>query len=117
VDLCTSATDPGCTFAALTHSSPPYDPPGDFTRYGFRVPLVVISPFAKANYVSHVTTDYTAWLKLVEKRFNLPPLNARDGWSGTSDMTDFFDFQNPPWMTPPANPPVDGPGNCYDTLP
>jgi len=117
VDLCTSATDPGCTFAALTHSSPPYDPPGDFTRYGFRVPVVVISPFAKANYVSHVTTDYTAWLKLVEKRFSLPPLNARDGWSGTSDMTDFFDFQNPPWTTPPATPPVDGPGSCYDTLP
>jgi phospholipase C len=117
VDLCTIATDPGCTFAALTHSSPPYDPPGDFTRYGYRVPVVVISPFAKANYVSHVTTDYTAWLKLVEKRFNLQPLNARDGWSGTSDMSDFFDFQNPPWTTPPANPPVDGRGNCYDSLP
>lgn len=117
VDLCTSATDPGCTFAALTHSSPPYDPPGDFTRYGFRVPVVVISPFSKAGYVSHVQTDYTAWLKLVEERFSLQPLNARDGWSGTSDMSDFFDFANPPWTTPPANPPSDGPGNCYDSLP
>jgi phospholipase C len=117
VDICTSATDPRCTFAALTHSSPPYDPPGDFTRYGFRVPVVVISPYAKANYVSHVTTDYTAWLKLVEERFNLQPLNARDGWSSTSDMSDFFDFQNPSWTTPPQNPPSDGPGNCYDSLP
>jgi phospholipase C len=117
VDLCTSATDPGCTFAELTHSTPPYDPTGDFTRYGFRVPAVVISPFAKAGYVSHVQTDSTAWLKLVEERFSLQPLNARDGWSGTSDMSDFFDFANPPWTTPPANPPSDGPGNCYDTLP
>lgn len=117
VDLCTSATDPGCAFAALTHSTPPYDPPGDFTRYGFRVPVVVISPFTKANYVSHVTTDYTAWLKFVEKRFNLAPLTARDGWNGTSDMSDFFDYQNPPFTTPPANPPSDSAGSCYDGLP
>jgi phospholipase C len=117
VDICTGPTDPRCAFAALTHSSPPYDPPGDFTRYGFRVPLVVISPFTIAGYVSHVTTDYTAWLKLVEERFNLQPLNARDGWSGTSDMSDFFNFQNPPWTTPPQNPPSDGPGDCYEGLP
>lgn len=117
VDICTSATDSRCAFASLTHSSPPYDPPGDFTRYGFRVPVVVISPFTKANYVSHVTTDYTAWLKFVEKRFNLAPLNARDGWSNTSDMTDFFDFQNPPWATPPASPPTDPTQACYDSLP
>jgi phospholipase C len=117
VDICTGPSDPRCAFAALTHSSPPYDPPGDFTRYGFRVPLIVISPFTKAGYVSHVTTDYTAWLKLVEERFNLQPLNARDGWSGTSDMSDFFDFQNPPWATPPQNPPTDPAGSCYDGLP
>ncbi|HUO16401.1 MAG TPA: alkaline phosphatase family protein [Verrucomicrobiae bacterium] len=117
VDICTGPTDPRCTLAALTHSSPPYDPPGDFTRYGFRVPLVVISPFTKSGYVSHVTTDYTAWLKFVEERFNLKPLNARDGWSGTSDMSDFFDYQNPPWTTPPQNPPSDPSGSCYDTLP
>ncbi len=117
LDICTSASDSRCAFAALTHSTPPFDAPGDFTRYGFRVPVVVISPFAKSGYVSHVTTDYTAWLKFVETRFNLAPLTARDGWSGTSDMSDFFDFQNPPWMTPPSNPPSDGPSACYDSLP
>src|SRR5579863_9386561 len=117
VDTCTSATDPNCAFASLTHSSPPYDPPGDFTRYGFRVPLVVISPFTKSGYVSHVTTDYTSWLKFVEKRFNLKPLTARDGWANTSDMSDFFDYTNPPWATPPQNPPTDAAGSCVDTLP
>jgi phospholipase C len=117
VDVCTGPSDPGCANAALTHGAPPYDPTGDFTRYGFRVPLIVISPFTKANYVSHVTTDYTAWLKFVEKRFNLPALNARDGWSNTSDMSDFFNFQNPPWAMPPQNPPSDGPGTCVATLP
>jgi len=117
VDICTSASDPGCTFAALTHTAPPYDPPGDFTRYGFRVPVVIISPFTKSGYVSHVTTDSTAWLKFVEQRFGLKPLNARDGWSSTSDMNDLFDYKNPPWTTPPANPPSDSAGDCYDRLP
>lgn len=117
VDICTGPTDPRCALASITHSSPPYDPPGDFTRYGFRVPLIVISPFTKSGYVSHVTTDYTAWLKFVEERFNLPALNARDGWSQTSDLSDFFDYQNPPWMTPPQNPPSDGGGDCYEGLP
>src|SRR5579864_5147476 len=117
VDICTSANDPNCANASLTHNTPPYDPPGDFTRYGFRVPVVVISPFTKANYVSHVTTDYTSWLKFVEKRFNLSALTARDGWSNTSDMSDFFDFQNSQWATPPASPPADGSGSCVDTLP
>jgi phospholipase C len=117
VDICTSATDPRCAFASLTHTAPPYDPPGDFTRYGYRVPLVVISPFTKPHYVSHVTTDYTAWLKFVEKRFNLEPLTARDGWSNTSDMSDFFDYQHSPWATPPANPPSDAAGACYVGLP
>lgn len=117
VDICTSATDARCAAAALTHGAPPYDPTGDFTRYGFRVPLVVISPFTRPGYVSHVTTDYTAWLKFVEKRFNLQPLTARDGWSNTSNMSDFFNYQNPPWATPPQNPPSDGSGSCYDGLP
>jgi phospholipase C len=117
VDICTSSSDSRCSVASLTHNSPPYDAPGDFTRYGFRVPLVVISPFTKSGYVSHVTTDYTAWLKFVEKRFGLSALSARDGWSNTSDMSDFFNFQNPPWTTPPANPPKVKSQACYGTLP
>jgi phospholipase C len=117
VDICTAANDPRCALASLTHSTPPYDADGDFTRYGFRVPLAVISPFTKSGYVSHVTTDYTAWLKFVEERFNLKPLTARDGWSNTSDMSDFFDYQNPPWTKPPQNPPSDPAMPCYDSLP
>jgi phospholipase C len=91
------------------------DPPGDFTRYGFRVPNLVISPFTKRAYVSHVVTDSTAVLKLIETRFGLPNLTRRDAFA--SDMTDFFDFQNVPWATPPAPPvqPTNGP--CYDGLP
>ena len=45
---------------------------------GYRVPLIVISPYAKKHYVNHNVADYTAILKLIEKRFNLPSLTKRD---------------------------------------
>lgn len=86
----------------------PTDFPGDFTRTGYRVPLMVISPFAKKGYVSHTPTDYTAMLKFIEKRWNLPPLNKRDAQQ--MDMTEFFD-----WSAPNANPPR-GP-RPFETLP
>jgi phospholipase C len=69
---------------------------------GYRVPLIVISPFTKANYVSHTVMDYTAILKLIETRYNLPSLTARD--AAQPDMTEFFDFVNDPWATPPSPP-------------
>jgi phospholipase C len=99
-DICVQSTGPTC----------------DFVYTGYRVPLIVISPFAKKNYVSHTVADYTAWLKLVETRFNLPSLTKRD--AAQMDMTEFFDFTNVPWKTPPTPPvqPTNGP--CYqDHLP
>jgi phospholipase C len=75
----------------------------------------VISPFSKPHYVSHVTTDSTSWLALVEARFKLQPLTARDG--AASKLLDFFDFGNAPWKTPPSSPPGTPVGTCYDGLP
>jgi phospholipase C len=75
-----------------------------FYYTGFRLPLIVISPFTKANYVSHTPMDYTAILKLIETRFHLPSLTARD--AAQPDMTEFFDFVNVPWATPPNNIPA-----------
>jgi phospholipase C len=87
--------------------------PGDFDRTGFRLPLIVVSPFVKPHYVSHVPSDFTAILKLIETRFGLPNLTLRD--AAMSDMTDFFDFSTPtgPLATPP-DPPDPKPTN---TLP
>ncbi|MCU1286149.1 MAG: Phospholipase [Acidobacteriales bacterium] len=88
----------------------------DFTRTGFRVPMIVVSPFTIKHLVSHNPMDYTAILKLIETRFNIASLTARD--AAQPDMTEFFDFVNPPWLTPPTPPvqPVDKP--CYlDHLP
>jgi phospholipase C len=95
----------------------PTDTKGDFTFTGFRVPMIVISPFAKKNYVSHLGMDYTAVLKFIETRFSLRNLTARD--ASQPDMSrEFFDFDNPRWMTPP-NPPAQPTGApCYfDHLP
>jgi len=79
---------------------PTKDPPDDFIRTGFRVPLIIVSPFAKKGYVSHTPMDYTAVLKFVEKRFNLPNLTLRD--AAQPDMDEFFDFANSPNLTPPT---------------
>jgi phospholipase C len=66
---------------------------GTFDLTGFRVPLMVISPYAKPNYVSHTPRDYTAILAFIEKTFNVKALTARDAyWQDPSrDMSEFFD--------------------------
>ena len=99
-DVCTKVTGPTC----------------DFTYTGYRVPLIVVSPFAKKQYVSHTVADYTAILKLIETRFGLTSLTQRD--AAQIDMTEFFDFNNPAWMTPPSPPAQKTGGACYlDHLP
>src|SRR5580698_8804471 len=86
-------------------------PTCDFVYTGYRIPLTVVSPFAKKNYVSHTVADSTAILKLIETRFNLPALTKRD--AAQMDMTEFFDFNNPPWMSPPTPPHQPTNGACY----
>jgi len=80
------------------------------------VPLIVISPFAKKNYVSHTVYDSTAILALIEKRFGLQPLTNRD--KSQSDMSsDFFDFTTSPWATPPKPPAQNTGGTCTVAAP
>ena len=61
---------------------------------GPRVPLLIISPYAKAGYVSHTVYEHSSVLKLIETRYHLPPLTARDGMA--SNMLDSFDFNQQP---------------------
>jgi phospholipase C len=92
----------------------PGDPIGDFDTTGFRIPLMVISPFTKPGYVSHNNADFTALLKFIETRFNLPPLNKRD--AAQIDMTEFFDWSAPNLTS--TNPPKQPSLPCYyDHLP
>jgi phospholipase C len=90
---------------------PQTGPTCDFVYTGFRMPLTVISAYTKKNYVSHTIADTTAILKLIETRFQLQPLTNRD--AAQIDMTEFFDFTNPPWLTPPTPPAQFTNGACY----
>ena len=62
--------------------------------YGFRVPALVISPYARAGFVDHTQFDFTSPLKLIETRFNLPALTDRD--RAANDMLSCFDFNQQP---------------------
>ena len=77
---------------------------------GYRIPLIVISPYSVKNFVSHTVRDTTAVLKMVETRFGLSSLTARD--ASQPDMTEFFDFVNKPWATPPTPPTQVTNGEC-----
>jgi phospholipase C len=56
----------------------------------FRVPLIVISPYAKRGYVSHVRHEFGSLLKFTERVFDLPSLNTTDVRSDA--LRDCFDF-------------------------
>jgi len=84
--------------------------PGDFTLSGLRLPLLVVSPWVKPHFVSHVPREFTSILKLIEVRFGLPSLTARD--AAADDMTEFFDFTRPAWLIPPQLPPQPKNGTC-----
>src|SRR5207237_3893287 len=69
-----------------------------YDRYGIRVPLMIISPFAKRGYVSHHVTDHTSLLRLIEARFSLPALTKRD--ANAEPPFDMFDFSRADTSSP-----------------
>jgi phospholipase C len=77
--------------------------PHRYDRYGFRVPAVIVSPYARPDYVCSEVLDHTSVLKLVEKKWNLPPLTARDAAAETP--LGALDLSGPPaFLTPPSLP-------------
>jgi phospholipase C len=82
----------------------PNDEPGGFDMYGPRVPLVVISPYAKKKFVSHHVYDHTSIVRFIEARFVIPALTNRD--ANAEAPWEMFDFDNPPNQAPPVVPPV-----------
>jgi phospholipase C len=92
------------------------DQPGDFNQSGFRVPMIVISPWVKPSFVSHTTRDYTSILRLIEDTFHVAPLpSLRD--ANADDMMEFFDFSaGPQLLTPPDPPPQPTNGTCNNNL-
>jgi phospholipase C len=112
---------------ATTFADPGADPAdapalqGFAAQLGFRLPNMIVSPYAKRHYVSHTPMDHTAVIKFVEDRFigGGAHLTSRD--AAQPDLTEFFDLQNVPWGIPPTPPPAtpvkaDGSdANCHST--
>lgn len=62
--------------------------------YGFRVPLIVVSPYAKTAYISHTTHDFGSILKFIETTYNLPSLGYAD--TPADDLSDCFNLTHTP---------------------
>ena len=85
----------------------------NFNQYGFRVPLLAISPFSKPGYVSHTVADHTSLLAFIEKRFltvqgKTQHLTERDKHADV--LEGMFDFEHSPSLhtavgqaAPPTN--------------
>jgi len=111
-----SESDVAAICSTFTAETAPYPAMcANFNQLGFRVPFIVISPFAKPHYVSHTVGDHTSMLAFIEQRF-LPDgshLTLRD--QNASRLQDMFDFNKSPSLnavigTAPA--PVAGEHNC-----
>ena len=61
---------------------------------GFRVPLIVVSPYAKTGCVSHVRHEFGSILKFIEETFSLPSLGTTD--ARADDLSDCFSFSQMP---------------------
>ncbi len=81
----------------------------NFNHHGVRVPITLISPWARPHYVSHVVHDHTSVLRFIELLHDLPALTGRD--AAADAMLDMFDFGCPLLTTPPAAVAV-GTGGC-----
>jgi phospholipase C len=87
-------------FGGMYDHVPP--PAVDIYGLGPRVPMLIISPFAKKAYISHTQYELSSVLKFAEEAFGLPSLGQRDATA--NDTTDSFDFtqtaRSPLYLTP-----------------
>ena len=67
----------------------------DYDGLGYRIPMLVVSPYAKKDYVSHVGYEHGSVLRFIEDRFGLQPLSATDK-RAVSPALDCFDFGQAP---------------------
>jgi phospholipase C len=81
-----------------------------YDRLGFRVPAVFVSPYARPGHVSDKVYDHTSILKLIERKWNLPPLTRRDA-AAADPLDDMLDLDAPPaFGVPPSLPRPAPPG-------
>jgi phospholipase C len=69
-------------------------PQVDLFGLGFRVPLILLSPYARRGFIDHHTEEFSSVLRFIEEDYSLPSLTERD--AHTPDMSSDFDFAAPP---------------------
>jgi phospholipase C len=69
-------------------------PKVDAYGYGFRVPAMLVSAYARRGYIDHTTLDFTSFLKFIEENWGVEPLADRD--AKANSFVSAFDFSNPP---------------------
>ena len=79
------------------------DGPVTYNRYGFRVPAVIVSPYARPDFVLSDVLDHTSVLKLIQEKWNLPSLTQRDA-AATSPLGALDLDADPAFLTPPDLP-------------
>ena len=83
--------------------------------YGFRVPLIVISPYAKVGYISHVNHDFGSILKFVEQVYGLGSLGYAD--VPADNLSDCFSFSQTPLQFQTIAAPLDAGHFLNDNTP
>ena len=69
-------------------------PTVDRYGYGFRVPALLVSPYARHGAIDHTTLDFTSILRFIEDNWHLAPLAQRD--ASANSIASAFDFSAPP---------------------
>ena len=72
----------------------------DRCGYGTRLPFLVISPYAQANYVSHAMTDLTSITRFIEDNWSLGRLGDQSFDALAGSILDFFNFTSAPHDSP-----------------
>ena len=87
-------------------------PPAGRDTFGFRVPALLISAYARPGHVDHTVLDFTSALRFIEQNWQLPPLTSRDAHANS--LASAFNFATSP--RPPALIPA-GPAVVPNILP
>jgi phospholipase C len=74
----------------------------DFGQMGFRIPAVVVSPYARRGHIDHSIYGFESILKLIRYRFGLAPLTPRDLFANS--IAHAFDWEGTPRYDPPELP-------------
>ena len=94
------------------HVAPPLHNTGaspNSYEFGFRVPMIFISPYAKSAYVSHQQNDFGSILKFIEQTFSLAQIDPAVGYADSyalGDLSDCYDLTQTPLKFTPVSAPV-----------